>query len=235
MNVTTARPLPDAPRRAIRRTRRGDEKSEQIRSTDTELFLGRGYDGVSVDEIVRSVGGSKTNIYNHFRNKEGLFLAIVKGLCEDFLASFVTIDVSALGVEEGLRTLAQALLGILLQDRHLAFQRLIIAETARFPALGRAWLESGPEKSRSIIAQFIEKQQRAGRLRRSDPHQSATLFHDMITFDFLHRAMLGDKPSDDEIRPRIDTAIDPFLRAFTRKYANPGPHPPPALAPHRSP
>jgi hypothetical protein len=122
-----------------------------------------------------------------------------------------------LGVDEGLRTLAQALLGILLQDRHLAFQRLIIAETARFPALGRAWFESGPERSRSIIAQFIEKQERAGRLRRSDPHQSATLFHDMITFDLLHRAMLGDKPSDDEIRHRIDTAIDAFLQGFARK------------------
>jgi AcrR family transcriptional regulator len=217
MKVTTATPMLDAPRPAIRRTRRGDDKSEQIRSTATELFLGRGYDGVSVDEIVRSVGGSKTNIYNHFYNKEGLFLAIVKGLCEDLLASFVTIDVSALDVEEGLRTLALALLGILLQDRHLAFHRLIIAETARFPALGRAWFESGPEKSRSIIAHFIKKQQRAGRLRRSDPHQSATLFHDMIIFDLLHRAMLGDKPSDDEIRHRIDTAIDAFLRGFGRK------------------
>jgi TetR/AcrR family transcriptional regulator, mexJK operon transcriptional repressor len=217
MNVTAATPLPGAPRRAIRRTRRGDEKSEQIRSMATELFLARGYDGVSVDEIIRSVGGSKTNIYNHYSNKEGLFLAIVKGLCEDFLASFVTIDVSALGMEEGLRTLALALLGILLQDRHLAFQRLMIAETARFPALGRAWCESGPEKSRSIIAQFVEKQQRAGQLRQSDPHQSATLFHDMITFDLLHRAMLGDKPSDDEIRHRIDTAIDAFLHGFARK------------------
>jgi len=51
VTVTTATSLPDAPRRAIRRTRRGDEKSEQIRSTATELFLKRGYDGVSVGEI----------------------------------------------------------------------------------------------------------------------------------------------------------------------------------------
>ena len=76
---------------------------------------------------------------------------------------------------------------------------------------------SGPERSRSIIAQFIKKQQRAGRLRRSDPHQSATLFHDMIIFDLLHRAMLGDKPSDDEIRHRVDTTIDAFLHGFEWK------------------
>jgi AcrR family transcriptional regulator len=170
-----------------------------------------------VDEIVRAVGGSKTNIYTHFRNKEGLFVVIAKGLCEDLLASFVTIDISGLGVEEGLRSLAPTLLGILLQDRHLAFQRLIIAETARFPALGRAWFESGPETSGSIVARFVEKQQRAGRLRRSDPHQLAAFFHDMITFDLLHRAMLGDKPSDADIRHRIDTAIDAFLHGFARR------------------
>jgi AcrR family transcriptional regulator len=214
---TTATPLPDAPRRELRRTRRGDEKAEQIRATATGLFLEHGYDGVSVDEIVRSVGGSKTNVYNHFGGKEGLFVAVVQELCEEFLAAFVTIDVAAFGVEDGLKTLALALLNILLQDRHLAFQRLVIAETARFPALGRAWFESGPERSRSIIAQFIEQQQRAGRLRRSDPHRSATFFHDMITCDPLYRAMLGDKPGGDEIGQRIDTAIEAFLHGLARK------------------
>jgi AcrR family transcriptional regulator len=219
MSTNPATPLPDPPRRAIRRTRRGDQKSEQIRSMATELFLRNGYDGVSVDEIVRVVGGSKTNIYNHFHNKEGLFAAIVKGLCDDLVASFVSIDVSGLGVEGGLRSLGLALVGILLQERHLAFQRLVIAESARFPALGRAWFASGPERSRGIIAQFVEREQRAGRLRLSDPHLSATLFHDMITFDLLHRTMIGDRPTDNEIRHRIDTAIDVFLHGIAETEA----------------
>jgi AcrR family transcriptional regulator len=214
MSEHRATPLPEAPRRPTRRTRRGREKSEQILATATELFLKRGYDGVSVDEIVRAVGGSKTNVYSYFHNKEGLFIAIVKALSEEFLASFVAIDTSGLDLEEGLRRLAVALLDVLLQERHLASQRLLIAEAARFPAIGRAWFESGPERSRSIIAQFIEQQQRTGRLRRTDPHQSATLFHDMVTFDLLYRAMLVGKPRDDEIRQRIEAAIDAFLHAF---------------------
>lgn len=66
------------------------------------------------------------------------------------------------------------------------------------------------------FARFIEKQQGAGLLRRSSPRQSATLFHDMITFDLLYRAMMGDQPSDDEVRRRIDAAIDAFLHGFAR-------------------
>jgi TetR/AcrR family transcriptional repressor of mexJK operon len=217
MSLQPVNPLPEAPRRPTRRTRRGREKAEQILATAAELFLKHGYDGVSVDEIVRRVGGSKTNVYSYFHNKEGLFIAIVKALSEEFLASFVAIDVSGLGLEEGLRTLAVALLDVLLQGRHLASQRLLIAEAARFPAIGRAWFESGPERSRSIIAQFIGEQQRAGRLRRADPHQSATLFHDMVTFDLLYRAMLVGKPRDDEIRQRIEAAVDAFVHAFARR------------------
>jgi AcrR family transcriptional regulator len=217
MSVEAAKPSPEAPRRGVRRTRRGTERCAQIRATAIQLFLEHGYDGVSVDEIVRTVGGSKTNVYNHFRNKEGLFAAVVKGLTEEFLASFIAMDVSALGLEEGLRKLALALLGILLDERHLALQRLIVAEAVRFPGLGRDWFESGPERSRSIIAQFIEEQQRAGGLRPSDPHQCATLFHDMVTFDLLHRAMLVDRPSDDAIRSRVEVAIEGFLHGFARR------------------
>src|ERR1700682_1840638 len=73
MSVTTATPLPDAPRRAIRRTRRGDEKSGQIRSTATELFLRRGYDGVSVEEIVRSVGDSQDQYLQSLPQQRGAF------------------------------------------------------------------------------------------------------------------------------------------------------------------
>jgi AcrR family transcriptional regulator len=219
MSGNTVTTLTVAPRRVIRRTRRGDNKSEQIRTTATELFLRHGYDGVSVDEIVRIVGGSKTNVYNHFGGKEGLFVAIVKGLCEDLLASFVTIDVSNLSLEKGLTSLALALLGVLLQEKHLAFHRLIIAESARFPALGRAWFESGPETSRNIIAQFVEQYQQAGRLRRSNPHQAATLLHDMISFDLLHRAMVSDRPTDEEIRQKIEAAIELFLHGFARTDA----------------
>jgi hypothetical protein len=80
-----------------------------------------------------------------------------------------------------------------------------------------------------MIAGFIEIQQRAGRLRESDPHQSATLFHDMITFDLLYRTMSGDEPCDDEIRQRIDMTIDVFLhgsrgdRSSFRMAVCPGP------------
>ena len=57
-------------------TRRGQERRLALLICATDLFLERGYDAVSLDDIVHHAGGSKTSIYKYFGNKEGLFTAI---------------------------------------------------------------------------------------------------------------------------------------------------------------
>jgi TetR/AcrR family transcriptional regulator, mexJK operon transcriptional repressor len=212
-DLLTAR---NARRRRPRRTWRGQERCERLRAVAAELFLARGYDSVSVDEIVRQVGGSKANVYSHFGGKEGLFVAVVEDLCEEILAPLAELDLAGLSLEAGLRTLARTLLDVLLQERHLAFHRLVVAEAGRFPELGRVWFARGPETAHRILAAFISAQQQAGRVRRIDPRRCATLFHDMLTFDLLHRAMMAvdGGPGPAEVDQVIDGAVDLFLRAY---------------------
>lgn len=57
-------------------TKRGHERCIALLISATELFLERGYDAVSLDDIVQHAGGSKASIYKYFGNKEGLFKAI---------------------------------------------------------------------------------------------------------------------------------------------------------------
>ena len=40
------------------------------------LFASKGYDGVSMREIAAAVGIKGASIYNHFKGKEDIFLAI---------------------------------------------------------------------------------------------------------------------------------------------------------------
>jgi AcrR family transcriptional regulator len=51
MTVWSDKTLPHPPRPAIRRTRRGDQKAEQIRSAAAKFLLRHGFDGVSADEM----------------------------------------------------------------------------------------------------------------------------------------------------------------------------------------
>lgn len=74
-------------------TRRGQERRLALLICATDLFLERGYDAVSLDDIVNHAGGSKTSIYKYFGNKEGLFTAICdyrrevffKGVCVPYI------------------------------------------------------------------------------------------------------------------------------------------------------
>ena len=173
----------------------------------TTLFLSKGYNGVSVDEIIKEVGGSKTNLYSQFGGKEGVFHEVVKTMCDDFLSEFKAINVLGKDIETGLKILASRLLEILLQDAHIAFQRLVIAESGRFPGLGRIWLERGPQQTRQIIAQFIESRQKELTLPGSDVMRIATQFHDMITTNPMHLAMFGVPMCAADIEVYIDEAV----------------------------
>src|SRR5262249_46341996 len=84
-------PIQDAKRAPQRRSRgiaRGrpetvEQRHERIVRAAAPLFLKKGYDNVSIDEIIGVVGGSKATIYAWFGGKEGLFEAVVRQECRD--------------------------------------------------------------------------------------------------------------------------------------------------------
>jgi AcrR family transcriptional regulator len=51
---------------------------ERILEVGLRLFVGRGYDGISMREIADACGLSKAGLYYHFKDKEDLFLAILE-------------------------------------------------------------------------------------------------------------------------------------------------------------
>jgi AcrR family transcriptional regulator len=194
-------------RETPRRTRRGEVRDAQLRARASELFLERGYDGVSVDDIVRDVGGSKTNVYSFYGGKDGLFLAVMDEISQATVLPLKQLKLSGLPFEAGLRKFARTLLTVLLEDRHLAFQRLVIAEALRHPQLGLRWYRNGPALTRSVLKTFLAEHHALGHLRQDvDLSQAAVLFHDMIVGDLLNRAMMaidgGPKPREVEMTIR---------------------------------
>lgn len=227
MPATPGSPQHDVP---LRTTQRGAVRRAQILAMAGHMFLERGYDGVSVDEIIRAVGGSKTNLYRHFGDKEGLFVRVVEDMCDGFLNTLETTDVEGLDLAEGLRVLTRVLLGILLEDRHISFQRLVIAESARFPDMARVWFASGPQRAREILAAWIERHRLSGRLRCPDPLRFAARFHDMAVTNLLYLALMGTRPSAEEIARTIEEAVGIFLEgidpARLQPATSPRPQPP---------
>src|ERR1700742_4317150 len=63
--------------------KRTDTKRDKIVRSAAKLFLDRGYDNVSINDIIDVVGGSKGTIYSNCGSKEKLFEAVVEQMCSD--------------------------------------------------------------------------------------------------------------------------------------------------------
>lgn len=59
------------------------DSREAILAAAHRLFVERGYRGISMREIADEVGMTKAALYYHFRDKEGLFMAILAGVLHE--------------------------------------------------------------------------------------------------------------------------------------------------------
>lgn len=59
-------------------------KKQLILDTARELFAETGYQGTSIDLVVKKAGVSKPTIYNNFPTKQALLLALIETLLEEF-------------------------------------------------------------------------------------------------------------------------------------------------------
>ena len=179
----------------------------------TDMFLNQGYDAVSVEAIVQRAGGTKTNVYKHFGGKAELFAAAAEALTREIIRSVTQVELQGLEVEDALRAYGRAFLRTVLGERALKQHRMMVAESGRFPDLGRRWIEAGPEAAYRSLAAYLAKQQEAGKLRPGSARRMAALFLDMLTLDLHRRSLVAGAlpPKPHELRRIVDDAVQIFL------------------------
>ncbi|MFM2308790.1 MAG: hypothetical protein RLY87_911 [Chloroflexota bacterium] len=62
--------------------RGGHHTAEKILETAHHLFMERGYVGVSINEVVQTVGITKPSLYYHYADKEALYAAVAERALE---------------------------------------------------------------------------------------------------------------------------------------------------------
>src|SRR5690349_14910953 len=124
-SVARARPPGGRGASAARRLETVDQRRERIVRLAAPLFLKKGYDNVSVDEVIGVVGGSKATIYAWFGGKEGLFEAVVRQKCQDVT---LAIELDAKGSPETQLThIGKSFLTMVLSPPILEFHRLMVS------------------------------------------------------------------------------------------------------------
>jgi AcrR family transcriptional regulator len=57
---------------------------EKLRKVALLLFARQGYEGTTMNDIAEGVGINKASIYNHYKNKEALFIAVYEDVANDY-------------------------------------------------------------------------------------------------------------------------------------------------------
>lgn len=173
---------------------RGTARRDAMLAAALDVFLEYGYEGASIEEVMRRVGGSKASLYRYFGSKEGLFGDIIVARCDEFMQGFKVPVQADDDIEATLTALAKFLVTMFLDRKRLELFRIMIAEMPRFPALAQRFYEYGPARGRKLLGDYFRRQHEAGRLVCPDPEFTAVQFIEMVKANPQHRALLGFEP-----------------------------------------
>ena len=155
-------------------------KRQQILDGAKQCFLAQGFDGASMNDIVKAAGVSKGTVYAYFPSKEKLFEALIFRDRRNQAEQVVVIEDSSLPVEEVLRQLARRLGNLYNSSETIAYLRLVIAAADKFPDIGRAFYEAGPAYGIAKIADYMQRKMDDGSLVKADARLAAMQFVELV-------------------------------------------------------
>jgi len=194
----------------------GEKRREAIMEAAWGMFLEKGYSAVSVDEIVKKAGGSKSSVYGFFGSKEGLFLELITSVNERIFSETRLPETSGAPTREALIRLSAAVMSQILSVKGIEMYRLAVSESKRFPRVGRVFFEAGPAQTRVGFAEQIAKETQKGRLKVKDPWRAAEFLLGMLLVrDHLAMSVgCASVPTKASIKEIAEEAVDVFLAAY---------------------
>src|SRR5260370_25588807 len=128
---------------------------ERILDAARKVFLERGFEGASIDEIAEAARSGKPTIYARFANKRALFIAVVMQSVAANVARFEEHSPTGATFEERLESVAVPILQWVLVSDAVRLMRVAIAEAGRFPDLASRVHLMARERGAQAIARLL--------------------------------------------------------------------------------
>jgi len=191
-------------------------KREQVLDAARQLFITHGYGATSMDAIAAEADVSKATIYAHHDGKEALFAAVTHRECRRITARMaIPDDLEALALRPALTRIARSFLDAVFSNQSLSLLRMVVAESARFPELGRIFYDSAPGYTLANVIAYLDGMRALGRIQLDDCEQAAAQFLGALRGDIHLRALLG-LPVD---AANFDALADEAVATFVARYA----------------
>jgi TetR/AcrR family transcriptional repressor of mexJK operon len=194
------------------------KKHAAILRAAVQLFLSNGYTKTSMDAVAETAGVTKQTVYGHYKNKDALFNEIITELSHKH-APKESLAGKNLSTEEGLYKLGLGFLNMVSSKEGLAATRLVVAEAKQHPVLAQRYYESGSRQMLRIVANFIEQENKRGKLAIGNPMSAASYFFSMLKGNYYLRILLNIKPlpSPSAKEKHVRETVTIFMRIYGGK------------------
>jgi AcrR family transcriptional regulator len=199
--------------------KKSEARRSQILKTATKLFLSKGYERTSMDELTIKLGYSKATIYNYFPSKKELFANAINDVVSTNARKIFSVLTKLKSNQEqfwpSLEALATGYLKLQLSTEVLGITRIAISEGERM-SLGDILYQYGPSKGWTEVADCFQDAMNCNILRQADPMRAAMHFKGLLEADILDKRLrtLLYKVTDEQIEEVVSSAIDVFKRAY---------------------
>lgn len=193
---------------------KSDAKRRAILRGAKAVFLASGFEAANMDDVAARAGVSKMTVYRHFGSKEDLFAGVITELGNMIVAEDLE-HFFAERPEEALRRYARKMIDIVFDPETIELHRIVVAESHRFPKLGRFFYASGPHVCIEVLARYLKRNRTNPRFRVADPVRTAEEFLELLRgYGHLRVLLKIDKVlTSREIEARIEGAVRHILHA----------------------
>jgi TetR/AcrR family transcriptional repressor of mexJK operon len=188
-----------------------ERRHQNLLAAAARLFLEKGWDGASVDEIARDSGVAKRFIYARYPDKAALFAGAFERFIEEQIGILRIFEPPPEDVEDGLYALGRRLLDLALRPEVLAFHRLFIAEAPRFPSLAKLFVERNRHRPLSEVIRVLAVYADRGKIEFGDAELLAEQFFILVAGASQRIALLGGREESAQEDRRLKAAVRLFL------------------------
>ncbi|HED2337431.1 TPA: TetR/AcrR family transcriptional regulator [Serratia liquefaciens] len=193
----------------------GELRAAAVEAT-LALLLTQGYTATTVDAVAKRAGMAKKTLYRFAENRDALVTQAIASWTDAFAPVFEQDAQRATELPTLLSQGLQAIARQVLSEQAVGVFRLLQSEFPGREDLLAAYQRNGIERGRTIVADWLQRQQRRGWLRELDCVQTSDLLLAMVIAEPLRQMALGLLPPGSDIDTRIAAALALVLPGLIR-------------------
>ncbi len=192
------------------------EKRKQILEAAKALFLKSGYHGSSMNQIAKAAGVTKLTVYNHFQDKENLFICAIEKTCE---ASIQAQPFTLSADSDFKRAFFQACelaLGLIYLPEAIKLEHLLVELTVEKSPLAARFYHASHQRMRLLWEDFFRQAIEFGFIQADAVEQQTSLILSLLLGVRHHEVLLELCPAPNAAE--IEKIIKDSMNLFLLKY-----------------